>query len=130
MLEIASDAKSPSILWQNNLMKCKFNDPVVRNGYAYGLDEGILVCLDLEMGRRRWKRGRYGYGQLLLAGDLILVQAERGEVALVEANPERFRELGKFRALGAKTWNHPVLVRNRLLVRNAAEMACFELPVE
>ncbi len=130
VLEIGSDARSPSILWQNKLMKCKFNDPVVHKGYAYGLDEGILVCLDLETGRRRWKRGRYGYGQLLLAGDLILVQAERGHVALVEATPERFRELGKFPALHSKTWNHPVLVRNRLLVRNADEMACFELPVE
>ena len=130
MLEISSDSKSPSIAWQNRLMKCKFNDPVVRGGYVYGLDEGILVCLDLETGRRRWKRGRYGYGQLLLAGDLIVVQAERGHVALVEATPERFRELGKFTALSSKTWNHPVLVGNRLLVRNADEMACFELPVE
>ena len=77
-----------------------------------------------------WKKGRYGYGQLLLVGDLIVVQAERGQVVLVEATHERFRELGKFTALGSKTWNHPVLVGNRLLVRNAEEMACFELPVE
>ena len=59
-----------------------------------------------------------------------MVQAEKGQVALVEATPERFRELGKFTALQSKTWNHPVLVGNRLLVRNADEMACFELPVE
>ena len=111
-------------------MKCKFNDPVVLDGFVYGLDEGILVCLELETGKRRWKRGRYGYGQLLLVGDLIVVQAEKGQVALVEATPEKFRELGKFKALSSKTWNHPVLVGNRLLVRNAGEMACYELPVE
>ena len=130
LLEVGVDGKSTTTLWKNKLMKCKFNDPVIHDGHVYGLDEGILVCLDLETGRRRWKRGRYGYGQLLLVGDLIVVQAEKGQVALVEATPERFRELGKFNALQSKTWNHPVLVGNRLLVRNADEMACFELPVE
>lgn len=130
LLKIDGDSQQPSIAWQNRLLKCKFNDPVVHDGFVYGLDEGILVCLELETGKRRWKRGRYGYGQLLLVGDLIVVQAEKGQVALVEATPEKFRELGKFKALSSKTWNHPVLVGNRLLVRNAGEMACYELPVE
>jgi len=130
LLKIGGESQQPSIAWQNRLLKCKFNDPVVRDGFVYGLDEGILVCLELETGKRKWKRGRYGYGQLLLVGDLIVVQAEKGHVALVEATPEKFRELGKFTALTSKTWNHPVLAGNRLLVRNAGEMACFELPVE
>jgi len=129
LLKLGVEESEPSISWRSRKMNCKFNDPVVHGGYVYGLDEGILVCLDLETGLRKWKRGRYGYGQLLLVGDLIVVQAERGHVALVEATPERFRELGKFTALRSKTWNHPVLVGNRLLVRNAAEMACYELSV-
>ena len=110
-------------------MKSKFNDPVIRDGFVYGLDEGILVCLDAATGKRRWKRGRYGYGQLLLVEDLLLVLAENGSVAMVEATPEKFRELGRFEAISGKTWNHPVLVGDRLLVRNAAEMACFEMPL-
>ncbi len=128
VLELAG-AGAPTELWRSRQMKCKFNDPVVHDGFVYGLDEGILVCLDLETGRRRWKRGRYGYGQLLLVGDKIVVQAEKGYLALVEASPKRFRELGRFTALSEKTWNHPVLVDGRLLVRNASEMACFELPL-
>ncbi len=128
VLELA-DTGPPTELWRSRQMKCKFNDPVVHDGFVYGLDEGILVCLDLETGQRRWKRGRYGYGQLLLVGDKILVQAERGYLALVDASPERFRELGRFDALTEKTWNHPVLVAGGLLVRNASEMACFELPL-
>ena len=104
--------------------------PVVRGGSAYGLDDGILTCLDLETGARRWKAGRYGHGQVLLVEDLLLVQAEDGTLALVEATPEGHRELGRFRPLKDKTWNNPALAGKYLLVRNDHEAACYELPLE
>ena len=129
VLNVGGAGQKPELAWKSRQLKSKFNDPVVRDGFVYGLDEGILVCLDLATGKRRWKRGRYGYGQLLLVEDLLLVLAEKGSVAMVEATPEKFRELGRFEAISGKTWNHPVLVGDRLLVRNAAEMACFELPL-
>jgi outer membrane protein assembly factor BamB len=95
---------------------------------VYGLDEGILTCLDLATGERRWKRGRYGYGQIALVGNMLLVQCESGEVAIVEATPDAHREVNRFRALAKRTWNLPVLSKNRLLLRNDREMACYELP--
>ncbi|MBI4875242.1 MAG: PQQ-binding-like beta-propeller repeat protein [Acidobacteria bacterium] len=114
-------------VWQNTRMKSRFNPPVLYAGHVYGLDEGILVCLDVETGEQKWKGGRYGYGQLLLAGGHLVLTTETGEVVLVKATPERHQELARFSALDGKTWNVPALAGGRLFVRNATEMACFRI---
>ena len=116
-------------LWKNLHMKNQFNSIAARDGYFYGLDDGLLACVEIETGERKWKGGRYGSGQTLLVDDLVLVQTERGPVALAEARPDRFSELGRLEALDGKTWNHPVLAGRYLLVRNDQEAACYELPV-
>ncbi len=115
-------------VWRSRNLKAKFSSVVRRGTYVYGLDEKILVCIDLATGNRCWKRGRYGHGQLVLAGDLLIVLAETGEVVLVEANPDRHRELARFTALDHRTWNHPVVAGDILLIRNDREAACYQLP--
>jgi outer membrane protein assembly factor BamB len=114
-------------LWESTGLKAKFTNVVTRDGLLYGLDDGILACLDGADGRRRWKGGRYGHGQILLVGELLLVLSERGEVVLVEARPDGPRELARLSALAGKTWNHPALAGRLLLVRNDREAACYEL---
>jgi len=116
-------------LWKSRNLKPKFTNVVRREGCVYGLDDGTLVCLDLATGERKWKDGRYGHGQVLLVDDVLLIQAESGDVVLVEANPNEHRELGRFSAIEGKTWNNPVLAGNYLLVRNDREAACYELPL-
>jgi hypothetical protein len=115
--------------WATNNLKPSFNDFVVDGRYAFGFDGPIFACFDLETQKRRWKQGRYGYGQAMLLADqhLLLVLAESGEVVLLSANPDRLDELGRFQAIEGKTWNHPAFARGRLYVRNAEEMACFDL---
>jgi outer membrane protein assembly factor BamB len=114
-------------IWDNQRMKNKFTSSVLHNGFIYGLDESILACLDANTGEQKWKGGRYGYGQIMLAGDHIIVLTEDGEVVLVRATPDRHEEIARFEAIEGKTWNDPVIADGRLLVRNSEEMAAFDI---
>jgi outer membrane protein assembly factor BamB len=117
-------------IWRNGaLLKTKFTNVAAHEGHAYGLSDGILECVRLSDGSRRWKAGRYGQGQVLRVGGLLVVQAESGEVVLVDAKPERHTVRGRLAAIEGQTWNNPCLSGSRLLVRNAEEAACYELPL-
>ena len=117
--------------WTSAGLKPYFNDFVVHEKDAFGFDGGILACVGLEDGARKWKGGRYGHGQLVLLADqnLLLVLSEEGELALVSATPDKFTELARVAGIEGKTWNHPILVGDLLLVRNGEQMAAFRLPL-
>jgi outer membrane protein assembly factor BamB len=119
-----------STIWENKNMKNKFNTSVLYNGYIYGLDEGIMVCLDVNTGERKWKEGRFGYGQIILTNGHLIVTSDQGEVALLKATPEKYTEVARFTAVQGQTWNYPAIASGRLLVRNSNEMAAYDLSVK
>lgn len=118
---------SANKVWDTKKLKTKFSSPVVRGDYAYGLDGGIMACMDLKTGARVWKGGRYGYGQQLLVGDQLLVQTEKGAVAIVKADPSAYQETARIQPLDHMTWNVPTLAGRYLLVRNDREVVCYRL---
>ncbi len=123
--------KLPSVWINHQVLETKFTNVSIVEDHIYGLSNGYLECVELIAGRKTWKKSRragYGHGQILGVGNLILVQAEDGRLALVEANPKEFIELGSIQALTGKTWNNLCLFGRKLLVRNAQEAACYELP--
>ncbi len=128
-VDLSDGIFSAKELWRSNRMKAKFTNLIFHDDHFYGLDDGIFACIDAQRGRRKWKDGRYGHGQILLRGGHILVMAENGDVVLLEANPEKQVELTKFAALDGKTWNPPALAGDYLLVRNHREAACYKLPL-
>jgi outer membrane protein assembly factor BamB len=140
LLNISQDADgkfSVEPLWDppiKRVMKTKFANAVVRDGYVYGLDDVLLSCIEAKTGKVQWKKRRnpeFGHGQIMLIGDVILVLSETGELALVEATPDEYRELASIQALGSEdtTWNTPAFASPYLLIRNSREAACYRLPL-
>ncbi|HEV3469458.1 MAG TPA: PQQ-binding-like beta-propeller repeat protein, partial [Pyrinomonadaceae bacterium] len=123
----AGKALTARAVWQNSSMKNKFNSPVYHEGHVYGLDEGILTCVEAATGERKWKGGRYGYGQVVLAAGHLIVTTDAGEIVLLRATPQAHTEVARFQALDGQTWNNPAIAAGRLLVRNGKEMACYKL---
>ncbi len=119
-----------SEVWTSKEFKPYFNDYVQYAGHAYGFDN-LFCCINLANGKRTWKKGRYGSGQVLLLADqgLLLVLSETGDIVLLEASPKSHVELAKFPAIEGKTWNHPALVGDQLFVRNGEQIACYRLPL-
>jgi outer membrane protein assembly factor BamB len=126
-LTASGNGLTPREVWRNIRMKNQFSSSVLHENHVYGLDEAILACVDVGTGDLKWKGGRYGYGQVLLASGHLIVLTEDGNLALVQATPERHVEKVRFTVLEGKTWNHPAMSNGYLLVRNVAEMAAFDL---
>jgi outer membrane protein assembly factor BamB len=117
-------------VWENINMKNKFNSSVLHDGYVYGLDEGILTCLNVSTGERQWKGGRYGYGQVIVASGHLIVLSDTGDLALVKASPAAYAEVARFSALQGQTWNYPAIAGGLLFVRNANQMAAYKIAAQ
>ena len=131
LLQVEHDSAgdwSTTRVWKSSQLKSKFANMIVRDGYIYGLDDGIMTCLEVATGDRQWKKGRYGHGQMILIDDLLMVMSEKGDLVLLDPVPDEHRELTRFSIFRGKTWNPPALAGHLLLVRTDSEAACFRLP--
>lgn len=126
-IQVTNGTWKANEIWKSTRFRSKFCNPVARAGFAYGLDDGMLACLDLKTGELAWKEGRYGHGQVLLVEDVLLVTAEDGRVMLFAVDPKSPRLITEFKPLSGKCWNPPALAGDLLLVRNETEAACYRV---
>jgi outer membrane protein assembly factor BamB len=126
----SGDRFGVSVVWESRKFKPYYNDAVFHNGLVFGFDDKAFVCLDPETGQHRWNAGAiFGFGQVLLLANsgMLVVQAESGKVALVEANGDDFVPVATLPAMARKSWNHPVIANGKLFVRNGSELVCFDV---
>jgi outer membrane protein assembly factor BamB len=115
--------------WTTTKLRPSFNDSVVLGDSVYGFNQAVFSCVDAKTGQRKWQGGRYGFGQTILlknAGQII-VAAENGDAVLLRATPEKLDEIARIPVLNDKTWNHPIVVGNRLFLRSGKAAVCLQL---
>lgn len=113
-------------LWRSRVMKNHFNSSVLADGVLYGFDDATLKAIDPVSGEERWKARGYGKGSLLWADGHLVVLSDQGELALVEATPEAFREKARVGVIQGKTWTMPTLADGRLYVRSEKELVVLD----
>jgi len=114
--------------WKSKNLKAKFSNPVLKNGYLYGLSENLLVCLEAKTGELKWRGNKYGYGRILVSKDKLLILGNTGVLSIVEATPDQFKEVFSEQLLSdVRCWNGPALVSGYLVAMNGEELACFDL---
>ncbi|TWT34469.1 outer membrane protein assembly factor BamB family protein [Blastopirellula retiformator] len=131
-IEKSADGKyNVNDIWEDTrLLKTKFTNVALKDGYIYGLNDGLLECVEASEGDRQWRQRGFGHGQLLLVGDKLLVMTEDGELVMVDATPDEYREEGRFQALESEispNWNNLCITGDLMLVRNAEQAACYRL---
>lgn len=125
---------NPERLWfkPNRLMN-HWSTPVVRDGHLYGIFEfkkygkAPLQCVELATGEIKWSERGFGPGNCILVGDKLIALSDSGEVVIVEAKSDHYKELGRIKAVEGKCWSTPAYSGGRLYVRSTQEAACLEI---
>ena len=105
---------------------------VLINGYLYGNNGGNLACIDFKTGKPKWQNAAPGKGAILFADGCLYYRNEGGKGAmfLVEANPDKYLERGRFdqpERSKRNTWAHPVIANGRLYLADQDLLLCYDV---
>jgi len=113
-------------LWASREMKNKFSSSLFRDGLLYGFDEKTFKCVDVASGEPRWEKRGLGHGSLIWADGMLVVLGDQGQLVLVEATGEAYRELARAQVFKGKSWTAPTLLGGRLLLRDEHELIALQ----
>jgi outer membrane protein assembly factor BamB len=127
-------ADSPTIIWENKNLRNQFSSSILINDHLYGIDDdeskkASLRCLSAATGQLLWEERSIGFGALTATSDgKLIIQTEKGEIAIITASPEGYQEIARAQILTGRCWTTPVLANSRLYARNSAgRTLCLDL---
>jgi outer membrane protein assembly factor BamB len=129
-LTIDGDKVNAEEVYFTNHMQNHHGGMVLIGDYLYGSDEGHLTCLELLTGKVKWAEGKAGKGSIACADGRLYYRNEGGPIVLVEANPDRYVEHGRFtppNTTGRPAWPHPVIANGKLYIRDQEWLFCYDV---
>ena len=124
---------TPEVIYRlkPNVYGSQQQTPILYKGYLYGTaPNSQFVCLDLN-GNLKWSSGstkRFGLGPYMVAGGMLYVMNETGELALVEPSPSGYREMARAKVLnGPEAWGPLAIAGGLLLARDLTSMVCLDV---
>ncbi len=130
LIKISKRGGSYSVkeVWKTREMKNHFSSSIFYEGHFYGFNNTRLVCMDFKKGKTQWSQAGFNKGSLLGIDGHMIVLGERGKLALVELNPNEYREKSKTSIFPrTKCWTVPTVANGRLFARNEQEMVCLDI---
>jgi hypothetical protein len=116
------------MVYTNKEMRNHYNSCILLDGHIYGFDNSILKCISLETGEVKWSDRSVGKGALVAAQGHLFVLGEFGDLAVVEATPDEYREKGRIKALESRrAWTPPALANGRLYIRDLEKAVCIDI---
>ena len=122
-----------SSLGKRSVLRSEWQTPVLLDGYLFGLDNvgaagpiTNLVCVNVSTGESVWAKNRFGKSNLTLADGKLFISTLQGELVIVQATPEGFRETARVGVLGM-TRQAPVIANGRLYLRDDREVVCLDI---
>ena len=132
LVKVASaDGKVEQIYFDPKLPNA-IGGAVLVNGHLYGTSQ-VLVCADFKTGKVKWTERGVGAAAICYADGRLYIHGENGDVALVEATPEEYRERGRFTPPDqpdrgpSKAWAYPVIANGRLYFRDMNSLWCYDI---
>lgn len=136
-MAVKVEANKASVLWESKAIEGMHSDPVIVNGYVYGYsgnsssNRGNLVCLRLSDGKEMWKSTEAGNGTFAYADGYLMCFDIKGNLYLVEANPDKFVKSAEFQKampyVKNPAWTAPVIANGRLYLRYLQNLICYDI---
>jgi outer membrane protein assembly factor BamB len=121
-------------LWSGeNILSNHYNTSIAHNGYLYGIDGradiGVaqLRCVELKTGKVKWSESPFGCAALLLADERLIALTEKGDVVLIDATPDAYREKARAALLEKPCRSAPALSNGRLFARDPKRLVCWNV---